>query len=1173
MRSVRSLFLTSLMAAVLFSSAAAQWGNHARFDGVTGVMTTYSSPAITITGIVTVEAMIKPVRTGGTLQVVRLLGTGNDGCELQIKNDGTVLFNAQMPSGSSWYYAASAAVDVFDGNWHHVAGVVDGTLTLSLYVDGTLRASAAGSESFGINGNGTVMVGKHPFNANIFRGAIDEVRVSDIARYNGATCTVPAAEFTPDANTIVLFHYNDATDGVTADDGSNGLNGTFLGGSAVLHGFAGGDGSTDDPYQVATAEQLNEVRFFLNKTFLQTADIDLAGTSYAIESGFGPIGGPTSAFTGAYHGRGHRIKNLVIRREWDSYTGLFGFTGVSSVIDSLHLWNVQINGFDNVGGLAGLCQSDLHAISVTGSVSSPNAGSVGGVAGLLFGTVTECSFAGAVFGSNGVGGFAGVNNGTIGDCYANASVRATYQAAGGFLGTNTGSVSRCYVTGSVRGNGDIGAFIGDPSSGSVQSCYWKHTTIPSNGFAMWGTGSCTDTAGLTVPELQQPASFSGWNFSTVWDIAAGHSFPGLRAIGNNAPMALDTAVMVNHTVALSGLYRGYDLETGTMMLAFRIDTVFGALQVTGRGTVILDDLSPRDSLIYRAGEVIGAGDTLWGAPAMVTFFNQNYVPLSGAGTELSPYLITSYSDLKKVKYDLSAIYRLTSNIDASASASENDGAGFTPIGGAGSGKSFVGTLHGGGHAIDRLTIHGAIEVESIGLFGEIAFGTVVDSLGVTNADISGFSNVGSIAGKNDGIIDHCRSSGTITSTPRSWGSFGGLVGTGEGTLTNSYSLVTMDCASAGSVGGAMGSGGSIFNCFAAGSVTGANNVGGLVGEAWTSIENCFASGNVTATDGVVGGLIGETVMWTPFTIKNCYATGSVTGMGAGYVGGLIGYAQQTLINCYATGSVSGPSSVGGFSGAASNAVIDHCYWNMETGYAVGNGDDYGGNTFQDTSGLTTAQMTVQSNYVGWDFTMVWEMVPGSTPRLISVPEIALPVQLNGFTASVHHGIVELSWHTATEVNNLGFDIERSFSSERWQKIGSVEGNGTSNIPHSYRFIDRTVSGTASYRLKQIDRDGRVTYSSTVEVTAAVPKQFSLQQNFPNPFNPTTVIRYELPVNSRVTLTVYDAIGRKVADLVNDDRPAGVYDVPFNGTSLASGTYFYRLQAGVFSAVKKFTLMK
>jgi hypothetical protein len=206
--------------------------------------------------------------------------------------------------------------------------------------------------------------------------------------------------------------------------------------------------------------------------------------------------------------------------------------------------------------------------------------------------------------------------------------------------------------------------------------------------------------------------------------------------------------------------------------------------------------------------------------------------------------------------------------------------------------------------------------------------------------------------------------------------------------------------------------------------------------------------------------------------------------------------------------------------------------------------------------------------------------------LLSQAELLLPVELSSFTATVKNSAAALSWKSATEVNNYGFEIEKreiqksELRNEKveWVKIGFVKGNGTSNSPKKYSYTDASVSsGTYAYRLKQIDNDGAFKYSQETEVTIAVPTKFSLGQNYPNPFNPTTIIRYDIPNNLdkvlTVSLRVYDIVGREVATLVNEIKEAGSYEVQFDASKFASGVYFYRLKTGNYTAVKKLVLMK
>jgi hypothetical protein len=118
-------------------------------------------------------------------------------------------------------------------------------------------------------------------------------------------------------------------------------------------------------------------------------------------------------------------------------------------------------------------------------------------------------------------------------------------------------------------------------------------------------------------------------------------------------------------------------------------------------------------------------------------------------------------------------------------------------------------------------------------------------------------------------------------------------------------------------------------------------------------------------------------------------------------------------------------------------------------------------------------------------------------------------------------------------------------------------------------------GSSTYRLKQIDFDGKYEFSKEVEIKIDAPSKNILQQNFPNPFNPETVIRYQLSTESHVLLKVFDVLGREIATLVNEMKPAGIYNSQFSivHSQLSTGIYFYTLLAGNYSETKKMILTK
>jgi len=198
----------------------------------------------------------------------------------------------------------------------------------------------------------------------------------------------------------------------------------------------------------------------------------------------------------------------------------------------------------------------------------------------------------------------------------------------------------------------------------------------------------------------------------------------------------------------------------------------------------------------------------------------------------------------------------------------------------------------------------------------------------------------------------------------------------------------------------------------------------------------------------------------------------------------------------------------------------------------------------------------------------------------------LPVELISFSANNINDEICLNWTTATQLNNFEWNVERrsGIGNEEWSIDGTVMGAGTNNVKTSYSFIDKNIlNGTIEYRLKQIDQDGKFTYSKTVSVSVDKPSAFALENNYPNPFNPSTKINYNLPSDSKVTLEVYNIAGAKVAQLVNQDQSAGYYSVDFNSSSLnkdiSSGVYFYKITAvdksngSNFSSIKKMLLLK
>ncbi|AFH47845.1 Hypothetical protein IALB_0133 [Ignavibacterium album JCM 16511] len=191
--------------------------------------------------------------------------------------------------------------------------------------------------------------------------------------------------------------------------------------------------------------------------------------------------------------------------------------------------------------------------------------------------------------------------------------------------------------------------------------------------------------------------------------------------------------------------------------------------------------------------------------------------------------------------------------------------------------------------------------------------------------------------------------------------------------------------------------------------------------------------------------------------------------------------------------------------------------------------------------------------------------------------LQIPVELTSLTAIANGNIVELSWSTATETNNAGFEILRCTQNDNeWRTLGFVKGKGTTTNPQNYSFTDKDlIPGKYYYRLKQIDFDGTFKYSNEIEVEIFTPEKFVLEQNYPNPFNPSTKIGFVIPGGTRnlVTLKVYDTLGNEIATLVNEYKEAGSYQVEFDASNLSSGVYYYKLQNDNITLTKKMILQR
>jgi len=196
--------------------------------------------------------------------------------------------------------------------------------------------------------------------------------------------------------------------------------------------------------------------------------------------------------------------------------------------------------------------------------------------------------------------------------------------------------------------------------------------------------------------------------------------------------------------------------------------------------------------------------------------------------------------------------------------------------------------------------------------------------------------------------------------------------------------------------------------------------------------------------------------------------------------------------------------------------------------------------------------------------------------------VNVPVELLSFSVEQSYSKIKIEWQTATETNNLGFEIQRAIfsanedlSSAQFSTIRFIKGAGTTTEQKKYSYQDdiSTInSSKVAYRIKQIDTNGSYKIFDA-KVIDIVPYTYSLSQNYPNPFNPETRIDFQLPFEGNVSLTLFDVLGREVAAILNEIRPAGFHSVKVDANNLAAGVYLYRLKTNTFSETKKMVVAK
>ncbi|WP_409028116.1 filamentous hemagglutinin N-terminal domain-containing protein [Janthinobacterium sp. SUN098] len=410
--------------------------------------------------------------------------------------------------------------------------------------------------------------------------------------------------------------------------------------------------------------------------------------------------------------------------------------------------------------------------------------------------------------------------------------------------------------------------------------------------------------------------------------------------------------------------------------------------------------------------VLDGGAWVQNAAALPGFSARNFTIGSGASFlrvaggdgAATPYLLADIYGLQGIaSLGLGNSYRLAGNIDASGTANWNDGQGFVPI--AGSGSGFSGVFDGGGFTLSNLKIdRSLVPGQAAGLFGTVQGGTL-RNLTLSGGSVTGRANVGALAGEVvSGTISGVNSSVAVSGQRN----VGGLVGSNGGAITLSASsgaVTGVNADNGGAIGGLAGSnasGASIATSYATGVVTGAREmIGGLVGNNQGALSQSYATGNVSGARSI-GGLVGL----NGGSIDDAYASGAVGRavtadpiLSMENMGGLVGESTGSVSHVFSSGAVSGDgyASVGAVAGRVSaGSPFSYGFFNYETSLVQTGG---GG-----SSGRSTAQMRQQGSFSDYNFSSVWRIYEGYTTPMLKAFLKPLQVNLSGnATGKVYDG--------------------------------------------------------------------------------------------------------------------------------------------------------------------------
>jgi uncharacterized repeat protein (TIGR01451 family) len=748
--------------------------------------------------------------------------------------------------------------------------------------------------------------------------------------------------------------------------------------------FAGGSGTTGDPYIIENVWELQNMSLDLGANYSLANDIDASITSgwnwNGLDrfNGFAAVGNSSALFTGTLNGQNHSVYNLYINKTSSADMSLFGQISASAIISNLTLVNVNFNGGQRTAGLVGYIVGGIvHNCSVTGKVKG-NSHNTAGLVGRCDGRIENCSADVTVYNpdsGNNIGGLVGVatNSAVIRDSHSSGIVNTTLQSfyVGGFVGSVTAGVliARSYSSARVIGYSFVGGFAGSIRASDVTECYASGDV----------TAFDTDVGGFVGYELCDDADAQPTNITKCYaaGTVSGYEFCG-GFVGWQQPESANRAFIID-CYAL-GKVNGLNQTGG--FAGFIYDTVNNsyssgkvACSGTDVGAFIGNDAGNNCANNYVDNETstisipIGSGGSTGvtmknttDLKSQATYtgwdFTNTWCMVDG---QTRPFLrmewgakIDNSHQLQLMTMNLTANYTLANDIDLSGitnpsqmwGTSTTSGGGFWPVGN--SSAPFNGTLNGNGYNITALFMNRS-GTDQVALFDNTSTSASISRVNLVDINITGRLRVsGFIAYMIGGRIDNCTVTGKVNGTSNNTA---GFVGRSIGGRFENCSANVIANATGNNVAGlaaVITNGAVIVDCFSSGSIKGWNYTGGLVGSMTfnSSVERSYSTAKVRGIENV-GGFVGFV---RASSVVECYATGNVTGTGTGMsysVGGFAGQCYRDAADnnvtrvqrSFATGAVSASADyyyIGGFAGSGSCNIMPGDFVIIEDCYARGN---------------------------------------------------------------------------------------------------------------------------------------------------------------------------------------------------------------------------------------------